>query len=157
MDVNLDDLCRHYNSLSDDALLAIDPDELTGIARDCLHQELASRGLHGEETSPADQAEESPAKPPDFVEAATFQSYSEGSLARAVLRSAEIPAYLDDQRAGLGTLKLWVPPEFLEQAQEILETPLSDEELAAQAEAAASPDDAEPSEEEEDLEDEAQL
>ena len=149
MDVNLDDLRRHYASLSDDALLAMDPDELTDTARDCLHQELANRGLHEEETLAADEAEESH-KPPALAEAATFQSYSEGTLARAVLRSAEIPAYLDDQRAGLGNLKLWVPPEFLEQAQEILDTPLSDDELAAQAEAAAPHDGVEPSGDEDD-------
>ena len=34
-------------------------------------------------------------------------------------------------------VKLYVPPEFAEQAVEILESEISDEELAAQAEAAA--------------------
>jgi len=143
MDVNLDDLRRHYSGLSDDALQAINPDDLTAAARDCLNQELANRGLNLEDDSAPEEEQQSSAKTPDFVEAATFDSYSEGSLARAVLRSAEIPAFLDEQRSGLGILKLWVPPEFLEQAQEILETPLSEEELAAQAEAAAPPDDAE--------------
>jgi|SRR5690348_3371763 hypothetical protein len=154
MDVNLDDLRRHYSSLSDDALQAINPDDLTAAARDCLNQELANRGLNLKDNAAPEEEQESSAKTPDFVEAATFHSYSEGSLARAVLRSAEIPAFLDEQRSGLGTLKLWVPPDFLEQAQEILETPLSEEELAAQAEAAAPPGDAEDSGDQESEEEE---
>jgi hypothetical protein len=41
--LNIDDLRRHYASLSDEALRAIDRTELVEIARQCYDQELAQR------------------------------------------------------------------------------------------------------------------
>lgn len=43
MKLNVDDLRRHYASLSDEALRAIDRTELVEIARECYDQELAQR------------------------------------------------------------------------------------------------------------------
>jgi hypothetical protein len=64
-----------------------------------------------------------------------------------LLRSADIPAYLESELTstwtGAGGLRLMVPPSFVEQAEEILGSQISDEELLAQAEA-ADPVDVEP-------------
>jgi hypothetical protein len=43
LQINLEDLRRHYASLSDDALREIDRTELVEIARQCYDQELAQR------------------------------------------------------------------------------------------------------------------
>ena len=43
MKINIEDLRRHYASLSDQALRAIDRTELVEIARGCYDQELAQR------------------------------------------------------------------------------------------------------------------
>lgn len=43
MKLNIDDLRRHYASLSDEALRAINRTELVEIARECYDQELAQR------------------------------------------------------------------------------------------------------------------
>jgi len=66
----------------------------------------------------------------------------EARMARELLKSAEIPCYLRNDNpmavswTGVGGFRLSVPPEWLEQAREVLETEISEEELAAQAEAA---------------------
>ena len=70
----------------------------------------------------------------------TFVSSEEAALGRALLRSADIPVYLENELTsswtGIGGLRLMVPRSVFEQAKEILETRISDDELAAQAEAA---------------------
>ena len=43
--IDREQLRRHYASLSDDSLLAIDPDELTEIAQGLYVEELAERGI----------------------------------------------------------------------------------------------------------------
>jgi len=43
LQLNIEDLRRHYASLSDEALRAIDRSELVEIARECYDQELAQR------------------------------------------------------------------------------------------------------------------
>ncbi len=67
-----------------------------------------------------------------------FTSLQELGFARSLLRSAEIPSYTDSDLpdGDPGGLRLFVPAAFLEQAQAVLDAPLTDEELAAQAEAA---------------------
>ncbi len=51
MEISFRELKRHYASLSDDELLAIDRDELTRAAQGAYDTEVADRGLH--EPSPA--------------------------------------------------------------------------------------------------------
>ena len=81
---------------------------------------------------------------PELAVAQTFASVHEAKLARALLKSANIPTYLADEHAGategawggpLGGLRLFVPVAFLDQARGLLQTRVPDEELAAQAEA----------------------
>ena len=73
---------------------------------------------------------------------ASYNIPDEASLARGLLQSAEIPFVLQNDFVALGgiELRLLVPKHFEEQAIEILEHELSDEELAAQAEAAGYAD-----------------
>ena len=142
MQVDLDDFRRRYEELSDDALLDLDRDELVDLARDCYDAELARRGLRRSSSSPPatevqDQGE--------LVEVARFTSSSEADLARALLESAAIPCYLENEIAGktlrvTNGLRLFVPATLLESAREILDAPVSDEELIAQAEAEPAPE-----------------
>lgn len=73
-----------------------------------------------------------------MVEIATYVVGEEASLARGLLNSAGIPSTIATDYVAMGPaeFQLLVPKEFEEQAIEVLEHEISDEELAAQAEAA---------------------
>ena len=137
MQVDLDDFRRHYAELSDEALLELERDELVELARDCYDAELARRGLRRsspQETEVQDQGE--------LVEAARFSSPSQADLAKALLESAAIPCFLENEVAGRALrvgFQLFVPASLLETAREILDATVSDEELIAQAEAEPAP------------------
>ena len=45
MDVDPNDFRQHYGALSDEALLRLNPDDLTDVARQCYQVELFHRGL----------------------------------------------------------------------------------------------------------------
>ena len=121
--------------MSDEGLLSIDRDDLIEAAQQYYDAEVARRGLNPD---PATQAPADPEQ--ELVHVATFVSFEEANLAKALLRSADIPAYLENELSstwtGLGGLQILVPAAFLEQAKEILDAPVSDEDLIAQAEAA---------------------
>lgn len=147
MQVDPEEFRRRFEHLSDDALLEIDRDELVEVAQELLDAELESRGLLEEE--PVEEDGETPAagEPNDpedqMVLAAECGSMQEVQFARSLLKSAGIPTYVQTDFSGiLGATeedtRVYVPASFLEQAQEILATPLSDEELEAQAEAAGA-------------------
>ncbi len=140
MDVTAEDFTRHYESLSDEALLEIDTSELTALACRCHADELARRGLDGgvaEEdvasAAPGAAAEEEE----NFIPIVEYDYPDEADLARGLLEASEIPAKIESEP---GVARLMVPEKFAEQALMMLASPLSDEELAAQAEAAANPD-----------------
>ena len=140
MDIDPREFARQYDQLSDNALLAIDRDELTDIARSYYDAEVGRRGLTPDR---AEETEDGSGE--ELVDVATYVNFEEANLAKALLRSAEIPAYLENEVSthwtGNGGLRLMVPPSFREQAEEVLNAgPISDEELAAQAEAAALAD-----------------
>jgi putative signal transducing protein len=146
LQIDLDDFRRRYAELSDEALLELDRDDLVDLARDCYDAELARRGLRRTLSSPPATAEVQDHG--ELVEAARFSFSSEADLARALLESAAIPCYLENEFAGktLGTtdgLRLFVPASLLESAREILEAPVSEEELIAQAEAEPAPSEGE--------------
>jgi hypothetical protein len=137
--VDLDDFRHRYAELSDEALLELDRDDLVDLARDCYDEELARRGLR-RSSPPATEAQDYG----ELVEAAIFSSSSDADLARALLESAAIPCYLENEFAAktlrvADGFRLFVPATLLGTAREILETPVSDEELAAQAEAEPAP------------------
>jgi hypothetical protein len=150
MQVDPEEFRRRFEDLSDAALLEIDWDELVEVAQDLYRAELERRGLL-EETEAAEPepeavdgkpAEGKPDDPRDeLVLAAECGSSQELAFARSLLKSADIPTYGQTDFSGVlaateADTKLYVPASYLEQAQELLSTPLTDEELAEQAEAA---------------------
>jgi hypothetical protein len=108
-------LRKHYASLSDDALLDIDRDELVDVARECLDAELRERHLEGqvsvaEEAEPREVDEElaeetsGEGEPDWFEEGAEVYSSAirpgvtsvpQAHHARRALEAAGIPCYLD--------------------------------------------------------------
>ena len=146
MKVDAEDFRRVYESMNDDALLAVKRDELVEMAQQCYDAEVARRGLGAGEEIVAPEAEgaEAAGGSEGMVELATFTDVDDARLARALLKAAEIPCYLENSdptaswigKPGMGGFRLSVPPEWVEQAKEVLETEISEEELAAQAEAA---------------------
>jgi hypothetical protein len=144
MNVNADDFRRHFELLSDAALLATNRDDLTEGARACYDEEVSRRGLDkpelasGESEEGATQAGEAE----QMVQIATFAVAEEASLARGLLEIASIPSRIATNYVAMGPaeFQLLVPAEFGEHAIEVLEHEISDEELAAQAEAAEMED-----------------
>jgi hypothetical protein len=139
-----EDFQRHFEILSDDALLETNRDELVEMARDVYDEEIAKRGLGPEEGEiPVPEIEPQPGDAVDeMVLIATFGYPEEANMARGLLESASIPSQIKNELAAVGGFEasLLVPASFEEQAIEILESQISDEELAAQAEAAGIPD-----------------
>jgi hypothetical protein len=105
MQLDLDSLRRHYRSLPDDELLAMERDELTEAAQRCYDEELAERGLTSQKEEPAGQeygeadydTEEEADWLPDAACACSFVSQPGGSAAtdagnaRGALQDAGIP------------------------------------------------------------------
>ncbi len=139
MEIDVEELRRGYAEMSDEGLLAVDRKDLTDIARPHYDAEIARRGLQPEVAKPEPPPE--PNSQEDLVTVETYLSIYEADLGRTLLQSAEIPAFLDNELSsgmtGAGGLRLMVPASFAKQAEEILETQISDEDLQAQAEAAA--------------------
>jgi hypothetical protein len=138
MDVTAEDFRRAYQLLSDEALLDIDTGELVQLARTCHAEEVARRGLTAasDEKADGDDAETgsgSAVTEDDLMCIVEYDQHDEADLARGLLEAAEIPASLEIEP---DVIRLMVPAGLAEQALRMLAAPLSDEELAAQAEAA---------------------
>ena len=142
MEVSRDDFRRHFELLSDESLLATNRDELVEAARSDYDEEVERRGLNAppEETDGGEPMPDAvaPGTGEELVLIASYNIPDEASLARGLLQSAEIPFVLQNDYAALGgiELRLLVPARYQEQAIEILQHEISDEELAAQAEEA---------------------
>ena len=141
MEITRDDFRRHFDLLSDEALLEINRDELVETARGVYDEELERRGLNAPvevEEAESIPGAVRPGEGEELVLIATYNIPDEASLARGLLQSAEIPFLLQNDYVALGgiELRLLVPKQFEEQALEILQHELTEEELAAQAEAA---------------------
>jgi hypothetical protein len=137
VDVTAEDFRRHYEILSDEALLEIDTGELVELARTCHADEVARRGLSEFEEEAGD-SEASIAGPDaaaneELVCIVEYDHLDEAEMARGLLEAAEIAASLESEP---GVVRLMVPSGMAEPALRMLAAPLSDEELAAQAEAA---------------------
>lgn len=141
MEVTAEDFRQHFELLSDEALLETKREDLVEVAKECFDAEVSRRGLNATE-EPAEAAGEASGQPTadreELVLVATFLSGDELNLARGLLDEASIPYHIVNPLAALGgiELRLMVPAALAEQAIEILEAEISDEELAAQAEAA---------------------
>ena len=144
MPIDPADLRRHYASLTDEALLEIERDELVDAAQHIYDDELAERGIVLE--APADSAPADAAPQEDWVLAASYLTAEEANLAHSMLEGADIPCRLAANNTsawtGTGEIRLLVPEKMLIEAETILGAPISDEELAAQAEAEGPPEDA---------------
>ena len=141
MQVSPADFRQHYELLSDEALLEINAEDLVDVARQCLEEEIANRGLNVAAVEPPEEIAAEPAageEEPGEVLIATFTNGDELNLARGLLQSAEIPSRVENPLAVMGgmELRLIVPAAFEEHALEVLGAEISDEDLAAQAEAA---------------------
>ena len=140
MNVSLEDFRKHFELLSDEALLETNRDELVEAAQQCYDAEVARRGLKAPEAEP-EEPEVLPSPEPEggkLVHIETFIIPEEASLARGLLTSAEIPFMMENELAPLGgfQIQLLVPEDYVDDAREILSHEMTDEELAAQAEAA---------------------
>ena len=143
MDVNTQDFKDHFNLLSDEALLAVNRGELVPVAQQCLDEEIAKRGLNLAATEadeePAMAEDEPSPEEEDLAVVATYDVPEEGETARQTLENAGIPARLiqdPDDMQGV-QMELMVPERRVLEALEALGLQISEEELAAQAEAAA--------------------
>ena len=145
MDIDPAGFRRHFAELSDEALLAIEREDLVDAAKACFDEELSSRGLAAAPTDPV--AEHPEAIPEELVPIAKFVSPDEATYFVVLLRHEGIPAQLTSEHAiefrhlwnpALGGIQLLVPAPLAEEAGAILDASVSEEELAAQAEAAAA-------------------
>jgi len=154
MDTSIQEFQKHYESLSDEALLEEHRNELVEPARKCLDAELARRGLTAQAQA-AEAAEEQPSADPgdQMVAAAVYSNMEEADLARALLESAGIECFLGNEHTAgftftlpndISGLPLLVSANNLDQAREILAAPVSDAELVAEAEAAVDSSRGEP-------------
>ena len=145
MQIDPEDFKRHYEMLSDEALLEINSDELVDAARVYYDAELAERRLAPPvaENDPEDVSAETDQQPGNGLQlVATFPSLDEANFARGLLLSDDIPCSFENEQGapwkGIGDLRLMVPAPAYDRACEILESEISEEELIAQAEAEAS-------------------
>lgn len=144
MDISLDDFRRHFGLLSDESLLATDREELVDAAKTCYDEEIERRGLNAEPAveesgEPLAVAAEAPAEHGEggLVSIASYPFPDEARLAWGLLKGAGIQAFLANEKSALGALHLMVPADDVETALQIIGGEgLSEEELAAQAEAA---------------------
>ncbi len=161
MRIDVNDLRRHYESLSDEGLLEIDRGDLTDVARTCYDEEVRSRGLDKRGTAMRRQpARESPASASepvshepeetgaDWLEDAA-EAYSEyihpgspatrADRAREVLSTAGIPVQVEmveeppEAHGGAPRqrLRVLVPGHLNLQATSILECEIFNEEFEA--------------------------
>jgi PhnB protein len=122
MRISAEDLRRQYADLSDEALLEVDRQDLVELARNCYDEELARRNLKTTSARPYD--------PDEFVVAATFASQEEAERARVQMIREGIQSDL-----GSSGMTLLVRAALLEDARDLLEAQIPEEQLA---EAAAS-------------------
>jgi hypothetical protein len=71
-------------------------------------------------------------KSDEWVLVAEFYSEAQAKTAHALLKSAVIPSFL---KGSVTAIQLMAPPSFLEQAHELLDSQISEEDLIAEAEA----------------------
>jgi hypothetical protein len=135
LEITADDFRRHFDLLSDQALLATNRDELVDVARACYDEEVERRGLgrapEPEGGSAADDATVQLNRD-EFVTVLICEDSAEAVEAKQRLEDAGITAQL----AGDGPVDVMVKSEDLLRALDALGLELTDEELADQAEEA---------------------
>jgi hypothetical protein len=152
MQVDAHELRRHFALLSDDALLAVCPEDLTDQACKLHAEELARRGLQPEQPQPeaaetADVELEVDTGPPGWIDdaacACSFATYAGSSYAQkaaracSALRAAGIPCYLElvdgepwsMERRSRPIAQVMVPGALLMHATSILDRDLLNQEV----------------------------
>lgn len=154
MNATADDFRRHFDALSDEALLAVNPADLTPLAAECLNEEIARRGLNEPDSAVGadamESAESTEADAEPWVTVATYTVGGEAGFAVGLLRSAGIECKAEQETVALTASDIYilVPESMAAEALEVLGAELTDDELAAQAEAAGPhPDDIDAEEE----------
>jgi hypothetical protein len=150
-----EDFRRHFELLSDEALLDTNRNDLVDLAKQSYDEEVLRRGLNesGDDESEEVEATTAAIRPKShrpnpgklsdadtFVQIAKFHSRSEFEIASALLRSAEI-ACRQGNRIGRRIeleLPLMVPAPFAQEAMELLRTQISEKDLEALAETTIS-------------------
>jgi hypothetical protein len=122
MSVAQNDFQKHFSNLSDVALLEVQRNDLVEAAKAAYDQEISRRDL-AVETESAESELSSGEKLVNVVE---FESVGDAAHAQEQLKKNGIPAYI----------AVAVPEAFARQAIKLLDPGVSDEELAALAEAA---------------------
>jgi hypothetical protein len=125
LEPNAGDLQRHYASLSDEALLAVERSDLTPVAQTCYDEEVANREIvPGQENGTTADAEDEPDWIEESVCACSFEaspgnnSAPDLEEARNILESAEIPCYV---KVGPALWELLVPGGFSLSATSVLD------------------------------------
>ena len=136
MEVTPEDFRRHFELLSDAALLETRREDLVDVAKQCLDDELARRGLDPSKPTNWEQLSDRDG----LVQIAKFHFRSDFELAKALLLSESIPASQGNRIGRRVELQipLMVPAAFAQEALELLQSRVSDEELGALAEQAIS-------------------
>jgi len=136
LDITAEDFRRHFDLLSDQALLATNRDELVDVARACYDEEIEKRGLaNPAEPQPvAEGADETTteAKRDELMTVLICEDSAEAVEAKQRLEDAGITAEIANE----GPFDVMVKSEDLFRALDALGLELSEEELAAQAEEA---------------------
>ena len=122
MSVAQNDFQKHFSNLSDVALLEVQRNDLVEAAKAAYDQEISRRDL-AVETESAESELSSGEKLVNVVE---FESVGDAAHAQEQLKKNAIPAYI----------AVAVPEAFARQAIRLLDPGVSEEELAALAEAA---------------------
>jgi hypothetical protein len=110
MKITPEDLKASYRNMSDEELLAMDPAELTEMARKCYDGEMERRGLdYDAELSGAEEANA------PLVAVRTCESADEAWAVVASLNRARIPAQI-----GEDSRQVVVPESYAEHAHDVL-------------------------------------
>lgn len=145
---HLDSLRNRLTHLTDEAILEVNPDDLTEEAKAIYDAELAARGISWPSTEEAPTESLTPTGFPDpadgeLVLIARYESFAEARFALTLLRQEEIPVWVaGNTKPGVtmidpnAPLDLVTQPQHLEAAQQLLFSEISDEELAQLAEEA---------------------
>ena len=140
MNISAEDFRQHFRLLSDEALLATNREDLVDTAKAVYDEEIVHRGLAGDEPEEVVAEIEAPAEEEaaeTMVSLGSFMDLDEARLARGLLQGAQIPSAIQNDATGT-TLHLMVPASYEEAALQVLGGEISEEELAAQAEAAGN-------------------
>src|SRR6185369_1154560 len=107
MKLTAEDFTRQYREMSDDELLAIDPDELHDVARKCHQAEVMRRSL----AETVEEAEEANAgtteSSGDLVSVATFVSLDAASAAYNALKKSNLAVTIEEAPDGPSLMVPW--------------------------------------------------